>query len=87
MPRPNNRPTPEQAQSINDLLDEIKTDIANLKNDAALAKYLGFAPPQVSKLRHGLVGLSGDMKIRIHERAGLAISYIQQKCLAGANKE
>lgn len=65
--------------AINALLDEIKTEHAKVKNDAALCRAMKLAPPVISKLRHGHVNLTGDMKIHIHELFGIPISYIQQK--------
>lgn len=70
---------PETTARINALLDELKTEHAMVKNDAALCRAMKVTPPVISKLRSGRLGLSGDMKIRIHELFGIPISYIQQK--------
>lgn len=69
----------ETTAKINALLDELRDDHAKVKNDAALCKAMKVAPPVISKLRNGRLGMSGDMKIRIHELFGLSIAYIQNK--------
>lgn len=70
---------PETTAKINALLDELRADHALVKNDAELCRKLKLAPPVVSKLRHGRLNMSGDIKIRIHEVLGVSIEYIQRK--------
>ena len=45
----------------------------SLKNDAALARHLGLAPPVVSKIRHHHLPVSAAVLIRIHEVTDISI--------------
>ncbi len=54
------------------------------KNDAALARHLELSPPQVSKIRNGHLGVSGDVKIAVHEKTGMPIADIQALLRADA---
>lgn len=66
--------------NINDLsgklFDKIIAD-QNLKNDAALARYLQVNPPVISKIRHGKLQVGDSLKINIHKRTGLSITKIE----------
>jgi plasmid maintenance system antidote protein VapI len=48
-----------------------------LKNDAALAEFLDVTPPQISRIRHGKYGVSGDMILRIYDKTGWSIEKIR----------
>jgi transcriptional regulator with XRE-family HTH domain len=52
-------------------------DKMNLKNDAALSKTLGIAPPTISKLRHGRISVGPSMLIRIHEATDIPIRKLR----------
>ena len=50
----------------------------NLKNDAALARFLEIQPPNISKIRHGTMPVGDSLKINIHKRTGLSIAKIEE---------
>ena len=49
-----------------------------MKNDAALCRRLDVSAPLLSKIRHGLLGVSGAMLLRIHEEFTIPFSEIRQ---------
>jgi plasmid maintenance system antidote protein VapI len=53
----------------NQMLDKIIAFL-HLKNDAALARALETPAPLISKLRHGRLGLTANMIVKIHEVTG-----------------
>lgn len=61
----------------NKLLDELM-EANGLKNDAALARELGVAPPVVSKLRHGHLAVGPTLILAIHEKFGVAVKSIRE---------
>jgi plasmid maintenance system antidote protein VapI len=65
----------------NNLLDQLLAD-NQLKNDAALARELGVAPPVVSKLRHGRLTFGPTLILTVHEKFGVAVKSIRET-LAG----
>ncbi len=48
-----------------------------LKSDAALARFLELEPPHVSRLRHGKYDLSGDIILRVYDKAGWSVEKIR----------
>jgi hypothetical protein len=62
---------------VNDLLDKCIAD-ANLKNDAALSRHLGVAPPVISKLRWGKLHPGASFAMRIHRRIGMSVDSIYE---------
>jgi plasmid maintenance system antidote protein VapI len=48
-----------------------------LKSNAALSRALEIAPPLISKIRHGKLGVSGPLLIRMHEVSGLSIKDLR----------
>lgn len=60
---------------VNALLDEIKRR-QQLKNDSALARFLGVHAPVISKLRHGMP-LSPTIILRIHESTEMPVKAIR----------
>lgn len=60
----------------NRLLDRVMAS-QNLKNDAALSRALGVAPPVVSKLRNGVLPVGPSLVLKIHERFGMAVKEIR----------
>jgi hypothetical protein len=63
-------------ETVNAFIDTVIKH-AEVKNDAALCRLLDVAPPVISKIRHGHIGVSGDLKIIIHEKTGISIADIQ----------
>lgn len=59
-----------------DLFNHI-IDKNQLKNDAALARYLEVNPPVISKIRHGKLPVGDSLKINIHKRTGMSIAAIE----------
>jgi len=49
-----------------------------LKNDAALSRALGVAPPVISKIRHGRLDIGDMLIIRIHELTDMPVREIKQ---------
>lgn len=70
--------TKEQIEKIDNLMD-LLIDKMKLKNDAALARALGVAPPVVSKTRSGSVGMSTTMLVRMSDASGLTINYLREQ--------
>ncbi|MFB9246161.1 hypothetical protein [Massilia antarctica] len=69
--------------NIGQLLDYV-TEILGLKNDAALSRELGVAPPLVSKIRHAKIAISAAMMLRIHDTTHLSIQQIRSFLMAPA---
>lgn len=63
------------------LLDTLRARYG-LTSDAALARKLNMAPPNVSKLRRGTLPLGATVILNIHETLGMAVEQIRE--LAGA---
>jgi len=66
----------EQNQKVNDFLDALILD-RKLKNDAALSRALGVAPPVVSKTRAGVLGMTPTMLLRFHDAFGVQVSAMR----------
>lgn len=49
----------------------------NLKNDAALSRALGVAPPVISKIRHRRIPVSASLLIRMYEATNLSIKDLR----------
>lgn len=58
------------------LLDAIKEKF-KLKNDAALVKFLGTKPPQISKIRSGRLPVTPDFILRVHDMTDWEIKRIK----------
>jgi plasmid maintenance system antidote protein VapI len=58
------------------LLDNL-LNTQNLRNDAALSRFLEVNPPVVSKIRHGRMPVGASMIINIHEKTGMSIKDIK----------
>lgn len=65
-----------EAQNPNHLLDAV-LDYMNLKNDAALARLLGIAPPIISKIRHYKTAVSPRFLLRLYDATGLSIPTLR----------
>ena len=70
--------TKEQIQKVNDLLDLVIEKLG-LKNDAALSRALGVAPPVVSKTRSGDLGATPTLLVRIHDASGMPFTDMREK--------
>lgn len=58
------------------LLDAM-IDILRIKNDAALARTLKVSAPNLSKIRHGRIGLSPGVLIKMNEVSGVSIQQLK----------
>ena len=65
---------------LNALINKMK-----LKNDAALSRVLGVAPPVISKIRHCQIPIGAVLLLRMHEESGLSIKDLRQ--LMGDRRE
>lgn len=61
---------------VNALIDRL-IEVLHLKNDAALARALEFAPPVISKLRHGTLPVRAGFVLRAHEKARISTERIR----------
>lgn len=68
--------TPELLDRINHLFDVV-IDKLHLKNDAALSRALGVAPPVVCKTRKGVLPFSALMMVRVFDAADIGINDIR----------
>jgi len=69
-------PTENFIYNPNSLLDALIKQL-ELKNDAALSRRLGVAPPVISKIRHFRLPIGASLLIRMHEETGLAIRELR----------
>lgn len=60
----------------NALLDLV-SEMLKAKNDAALCRALGVAPPVISKTRHGRLPVGAALIIKLHETTGMAVADIK----------
>jgi plasmid maintenance system antidote protein VapI len=67
---------PDDTTGPNRLFDFIIEKLG-LKNDAALCRVLGVAPPVVSKIRHNKLPVTAGLMIKIHDVAGMSIREIR----------
>lgn len=58
------------------LLDALRAEF-NLKNDAALARFLEVQPPVVSKIRTGRLPVSADRILQVYDATGWSIEKIR----------
>ena len=70
--------TDEQIQANNDFLD-LMIEKLRLKNDAALSRILEQAPPVISKIRHGRLGIGDSLTVRCHEVSDMPIREIKAR--------
>lgn len=61
----------------NRLLDEVLSQL-HLKNDAALSRMLGVAPPVLSKVRHRRLPVAAGLMIQIHDATMLSMDDIRR---------
>ena len=59
------------------LFDFLKTEY-NISSDRQLCDALEISTPTLSKIRHGVIGISGDIIILIHEKTGMTIADIKE---------
>ena len=67
---------PQTPPGVNALLDCLLAR-GQLKNDAALSRLLGVAPPVISKLRHGHLSLGALLLLTIHELFDMPVRDIK----------
>ncbi len=67
-----NVPIPKHA-----LLDYV-IEIAHLKNNRALAEYLGVTQAAISKIRNGTNKVSAEMILAIYDKTKMNIEYIRE---------
>ncbi len=60
----------------NNLLDALIAELG-VKNDAALSRELGLAPPVISKIRHRKLAVGAALLIRMHDASGLTIEALR----------
>lgn len=60
------------SQTQHRLLDAVAQQLG-AKNDAALSRLLGVAPPQLSKIRRGRLPVGATMLLRLHEITDMSI--------------
>ncbi|MES2787640.1 MAG: helix-turn-helix transcriptional regulator [Pseudomonadota bacterium] len=56
-----------------------------MKNDAALSRQLGVAPPVISKLRHGRLPVGAVFVLKIHDAFDMPIKEIREIAGIAAN--
>ncbi len=66
----------DKTEKYNQVLDLVVKTL-RLKNDAALARAMGVAPPVISKLRHGRITMGPSFLIDAHELTGIGIKTIK----------
>ncbi|PFH10111.1 hypothetical protein BCF11_2520 [Collimonas sp. PA-H2] len=66
----------QETYDPNHLLDSLIEQL-KLKNDAALARALGIAPPVLSKIRHRRLPVGASLLIRMHEVSALTIAELR----------
>lgn len=66
-----------ETPNANHLLDLI-IDKMGLKNDAALSRAFGVAPPVISKVRHNVIPFGPSLMLRAHDLAGMSINEIRR---------
>ena len=49
-----------------------------VRNDAALSRLLGIAPPNISKMRAGIIPIGPAIILRIHDETDLPIAEIKE---------
>lgn len=59
------------------LLDTIK-ERYNVISDAELSRKLNVAPPTISRIRNGIVGVSPEIILRIYDAFGMSIEEIRE---------
>ena len=66
----------EQVQKVNSFFDKVIEE-TKLKNDAALSRALGVAPPVVSKTRAGVLGMTPMMLLRFHDAFNVSVAAMR----------
>lgn len=76
----NNETEQTGAQKLLDALIERE----HLNNDAALARKIGVRAPQISRIRHGVAGVSAGMLIQMYDTTGMSLDELRK--IAGIPK-
>jgi transcriptional regulator with XRE-family HTH domain len=67
---------PAKRDNSGQLFDEIMRR-NQLKNDAALCRFIGLKPSHVSKIRHGALPVSAETILLVHEKLGMPVAHIR----------
>lgn len=67
----------DKPRTPNKLLDTLIEELP-ARNDAHIARKLGWPQGYVSKLRHGHAGVSANRILELHDKTGWEISYIKE---------
>jgi len=62
--------------STNRLLD-VLIDVMGVKNDAGLARRIGFSPQKISRMRVGNLPAGASFLINAHEESGIPIAELK----------
>jgi hypothetical protein len=81
MPKKNHQP-----QNANHLLDTLLARY-QLKNDAALARFVGIGPPQISKARHGKLRITAGMQLAIMAVTNLGLDELNAMLYQGTAQQ
>ena len=65
----------KQAAFLDALIDTL-----DLKNDAALSRTLGVAPPVISKIRHNTLPIGASLQIKILDITGWTLNDMWRVC-------
>lgn len=68
----------EKTQDDQNRLIDALLQRKGLKNDAALSRFLQVGPPAISKIRHGKLGISADMMLRMHEAFEIPVAELRR---------
>lgn len=60
-------------------------DRFDLKNDAGLSRWLEVAPPAVSKIRHGILGVGPALTIKVMEKSDWSLKEVRALIDGGSN--
>jgi DNA-binding transcriptional regulator YdaS (Cro superfamily) len=55
------------------------SQLLNCRNDAALCRRLGVAPPQVSKVRHGRLPVGAAMLLAAHRATNMPVMLLEAR--------
>ena len=67
-----NKSLPDPTRLLDAVIEKLR-----LKNDRALCRVLGVAPPVISKIRHRRIPVGAGLLIRMHEESGMSIRELK----------
>lgn len=68
----------------NGFIDWLVKDVYKVKNDAALSRAIGCAPPVISKIRHRVLPMPLGMLVVVHEFSGIKTLDIKARMYRSA---